>query len=112
MINLINLKFCNLFNCIEISNILIFLCNKKEAVTDDDGEYDYGYEYSYEEKTNVCNENDTIYDMDNNETCKNKDFLKLPHINNINKLVNYKQCCKSHEYLYKDECTVRRRKIF
>ena len=45
--------------------------------------------------------------MDNNETCKNKDFLKLPHINNIDKLVNYKQCCKSHEYLYKDECTVR-----
>ena len=91
----------------KISYILKLLCNQKGEVSNDNEEYDYYDDYSYEEEINECNENDTIYDMDNNETCKNKDFLKLPHINNINKLVNYKQCCKSHEYLYKDECMVR-----
>ena len=105
------MNYHNIFNYTEILYISKLLCNQKEEVSSDYEEYDYGYDYSYEEETDECNENDTIYDMENNETCKNKDFLKLPHISKINKLLEYKQCCKSHEYLYKDECTVRLGKI-
>ena len=77
--------------------------------------YDYDYDaYSYDEPIDVCDESNTIYDMNNGDTCKNENFANLPSIDQIYHLSNnsnYKACCKHHEYLHIDECTVRWSKI-
>ena len=74
---------------------------------DDYEGYDYDYdEYSYDEEINMCDETKTIYDMNNGNTCSNDEFLKLPPIDKIEEHSNYKRCCQSHKYLYRDECTV------
>ena len=82
--------------------------------TEEPEEYDYDYDaydaYSYDEPIDVCDESNTIYDMNNGDTCSNDDFVSLPPVDQIYQLSNnsnHKPCCKSHEYLHIDECTVR-----
>ena len=77
-----------------------------ELIEDYDG-YDSYDDY---EEIDHCDVDNTVYDLEQDETCKHSDFKKLTPIDEIKKLgknENIKQCCSYHGYLYVDRCEVK-----
>ena len=74
-----------------------------------DEDYD-GYD-GYDDGKDIdnCDVDNTIYDLEQEETCKHSDFKNLTPIVEIEKFgknKNIKQCCSYHGYLYPDSCKV------
>ena len=73
-------------------------------------DYDY-YGGSIDEDFELdnCDVDNTIYDMNTDDTCNHTAFNELTPINEIKdfqKVKNIKQCCPYHGYLFPDSCEV------
>ena len=74
-------------------------------------DYDAYEEDDYEGFIEVdnCDVDNTIYDLNNDETCNHTDFNKLTPINEtteFSNVQNIKQCCPYHGYIFPDSCKV------
>ena len=57
-----------------------------------------------------CDVDNTIYDMNSDDTCNHTAFNELTPINEIKDfqiVKNLKQCCPYHGYLFPDSCEVK-----
>ena len=71
--------------------------------------YDDYADYGEYEEHDPCDELNTYYDGDNEETCRHAHFESKTPIQELEGFSNksiYKPCCLPHGYLYRDECEV------
>ena len=74
-------------------------------------EYDYYGDSNYDGyELDNCDVDNTIYDLNTDDTCNHTAFKELTPINEIKDfqmVKNIKQCCPYHGYLFPDSCEVK-----